>query len=236
MTRSAFTRCTLCFIVAVATMAGCSSTPTVDTSPGAEASFDGLIPLKGTNMRKAWVREGFDLTGYTKIMIKGAGVQYRPIKGRAGSTTMERSNQKEFAISDRGKEMVEKVIYEEFDKALDKLTRYEEVTEPGPDVLMVRGAILDVVSRVPPETAGAVDYYLNSVGQATFMVELIDSESGSVLVRAVDARAMQTVGYTTISNRVTNAAEVRRLMGAWARMLVEALNDLTSLDALTSGN
>jgi hypothetical protein len=182
-------------------------------------------------MSKVWVREGFDLTGYSKAMVVGAGIQYRPVKDVRG--TSMRSNATEFPVSDRGKEMLEQIINEEFEKALEGLERYEIVEEDGPDVLLVRGAILDVVSRVPPQGPGRTDYYLSSVGQASFMVELIDSDSGAVLIRAVDTRAMDRVGYATMSNPVSNSAEARRLMRAWAKLLVEALNEMTTLEAFT---
>ena len=225
-------------LAAVATallgLTGCT-TPQVDAGTGADPSFDGLVPLKGTTMQKVWVRPGLDLSGYTKVKLVGAGIQYRPVEQRAGGRSA-RSNQKEFAMDEAQKAALERIITEEFDKALDKQTRFEEVAEPGPDVLLVRGAFLDVVSKVPPERPGRTDYYLNSVGQATFMVELIDSQSNSVLVRAVDSRAAQTPGYTYQSNSVTNSAEARRLFARWATMLVDALNEVSTLDSMTHGN
>ena len=99
-------------------LVGCAS-PGIDTSASAEPSFDGLIPLKGTQMSKVWVREGFDLTGYSKAMVVGAGIQYRPVKAVRGTST--RSNATEFPVTDRGKEMLEQIISEEFQKALDGL-------------------------------------------------------------------------------------------------------------------
>ena len=211
-------------------LAGCAS-PGVDTSSSAEPSYDGLIPLKGTQMRKVWVREGFDLTGYSKVMVVGAGIQYRPVKDVKG--TSMRSNASEFPVSDRGKEMLEQIISEEFEKAFEGLERYELVEEDGADVLLVRGAFLDVVSRVPPDGPGRTDYYLSSVGQASFMLEMLDSDSGAVLIRAVDTRGMDTVGYTARSSSVSNSAEARRLMRAWAKIVVEALNEVTTLEAFT---
>ena len=215
-----------------AVLSGCAA-----TSPGVatqgEPSHDGLLPLEGTRAQRVWVRPGFDLSGYTKVMLKGAGIQYRPVKPTASNSTV-RGSQTEFALSEKSKADLERLITEEFDKALDKLTRFEEVKAPGPDVLLVRGAFLDVVSRVPPDRPGRTQYYLDSVGQATFMVELIDSQSDAVLLRAVDTRAAQSPGYVYQSNRVTNAAEARRLFARWASMLVEALNELTSLDTLNA--
>jgi len=52
-------------------------------------------------------------------------------------------------------------LREAFLKELGNVERFEIVTEPGPDVLMIKGAMLDVVSRVPPEP----------LGQATLLIE-----------------------------------------------------------------
>jgi hypothetical protein len=211
---------------------GVCANPQLDTSERAEPSFDGLLPLKKTKVRDVWVREGFDLSGYTKLKLGGAVIQYRPVKD-APKTTRSASTQHEFPLSDSAKETLQEIIFEEFQEALEKLERYEIVESSGPDVLTVRGAFLDVVSRVPPERTGRNDYYLSAVGQATFVLELIDSQSEAVLVRAADVRAMESPGYTFRSNPVTNATEARRLFGRWSQIVVDALNTVISMEELS---
>jgi hypothetical protein len=72
---------------------------------------------------------------------------------------------------------------------------------------------------------GRGNIYLSSVGQATLVLELRDSETNAILARSIDRRAAEPVGGTfTDSNRVTNAAEVRRLIRYWARRLREGLD------------
>ena len=111
---------------------------------------------------------------------------------------------------------------------MKKIERYEIVMEAGPDVMMVRGALLDVVSFVPQDslaTGGRNNIYLSRVGEATLVLELRDSETGAILARSIDRRAAEPVGGTFIdSNRVTNAAEIRRLIRFWARRLREGLD------------
>ena len=91
-----------------------------------------------------------------------------------------------------------------------------------------------MVSKVPPEGPGRTEYYLDSVGQATFVVEFVDSQSDAVLIRGVDTRAAGSQGPAMASNRVTNTSEVRRLASYWANMLVAGLNELTTFDATIS--
>ena len=182
-------------------------------------------------MARVWVREGYDLTPYRKVMVIGTGIQYRPVQELEG-TTEASSRTSFFPLSEQQKTRLEEVIREEFSRALENLETLELVDEPGPDVLLVRGSFLDVVSRAPPD-AGSSEYFLDSVGQATFVVELVDSQSEAVLIRAVDTRAAQTPGVTFRSSSVTNAAEARRLFSRWASLLVDALNDITTMDRLT---
>ena len=205
-----------------------TQTPRVD--PQGKPSFDGLMPLEGVTMSKVWAREDLDLRGYTKFMTVGAGLKYRPVKG--SPSTARRSSSSTFPLDDAQKDRIQKIVSEEFQKALATVTSMELVEKPGPGVLIVRGGIIDIVSRVPPEQAGRVDFYLDSVGFATFVIELIDAESGGVLLRGIDSRAAQTPGYTYRSNRATNASEVRRLAAHWARLLASRLNEIKTLAVL----
>ena len=212
--------------LALVTLLGtaCAMNPTIDTSADAELSYDGLYPVEGTRLNKAWARRDVDLSGYNKIMLQGVGIQYRPVKKRA--TT--RSGGSDFPIPPERKKELREVLREGFVAELAKTDRFEIVSEPGPDVLLIRGALIDVVSHVPPQRAGRSDVYLSSVGEATLVIELIDSQSESVLIRGVDRRAAEVVGVAVRSNSVSNRSEVRRLAGRWGRSLREGLEFLAN--------
>lgn len=209
--------------------ASCVSTLKVDTS--SEPSFDGLLRIKGTSMDRVWVREGFDLTGYTKLMLQGSEIQYRKVRGRGTASARLRSSQTEFPLTEAQKNSLEEIFDEAFTKALTDLERYEIVKQPGPDVLLVRGTLVDVVSKAPPETIGRSSFYLTSVGEATLVVEYVDSQTDSVLIRTLDRGAAGTPGVPIESNTVTNRAEVRRMAERWARRLVRGLNEITTFEA-----
>ena len=222
-------RALIFFLPVVILQAGCSTTPEPTMAVTQELSYDGLTPLEDTVMTRVWVREGYSLAGYNKVILEGAGIRYRPVTET--NSRGQRNAAIEFPVSAEQKAELEALITEEFDKALDRLT-LPEVTEPGPDVLLVRGYMLDVVSRIPPDDASSSHYFIDSVGQATFVVELIDSQTSTVLVRALDTRSARTPGYTYRSNSATNRAQVRALIARWADLLVDALNDLTAIDEL----
>ena len=199
---------------------GCAtSTPTIDTSPNAEVTFDGLHEVKGSTASKAWARPGLDLTGYTKILLEGAGIEYRP-GGESGRTAMARSRGGPYEVTEEQKERFQQIVTEAFRDELGKSKLFTIVEESGPDVLLIRGALLDVVSYVPPEPIGRTDIYLSRIGEATLVLEIRDSITEAILARAADRRALENVsGRLVKSNRVTNAADVRFLAQDWASLL-----------------
>ena len=207
-------------------IAGCAApTPKLDTNADAEMTFDGLFPIKNTRVHSAWARADLDLTPFSKIMLEGVGVEYRP-GGETGRSMSSRSNASHFEVTEAQKERFESLMREVFIEELGRSEHFTIVTEPGPDVLLIRGGLLDVVSFVPPETVGRSDIFLSRVGEATLVLEIRDSITEAILVRAVDRRAAeQSGGFMSSSNRVTNAAEIRRLARTWARMLRERLDE-----------
>ena len=218
-------RLSLALIFAIV-VAGCETAPpTIQTGPEAELSFDGLHKVDNSQADVAWARPDFDISGYTKIMPLSGGIEYRQVKDR-GRSSLARSQGGPYFIDDNARARFEELVSEVFREELQMIERFEIVDEPGPDVLAVLGALLDVVSYVPPDPIGGRSYvFLSSVGDATLVLELRDSETGTILARSIDRRAAEPIGATLQdSNRVTNAAEVRRLIRHWATRLREGLD------------
>jgi len=214
-------------ILSILTFAGCAtSTPTIDTSPEAEVTFDGLHEVKGGRADEAWARPDFDISQYSKIMLQGAGIEYRP-GGESGRTWSSRSRGGPYEVTEGQKARFRVLVAEVFLEELSKSEHFTIVSESGPDVLLVRGSILDVVSYVPPEPIGArTDIYLSEIGEATLVLELRDSITETILARSVDRRVADTRGpfELSLSSRVTNEADVKIAIRFWARKLRESLD------------
>ena len=216
------------FAAAVLVLAGCAaSTPTIDTSPGAEVTFDGLHEVKGGSADQAWARPGVDLSQYSKIMLQGAGIEYRP-GGESGRFLSSSSRGGPYEVTEQQKAGFRAVVAEVFFAELSKSEHFTIVSEPGPDVLIVRGAILDVVSYVPPEPIGPGAIYLSKVAEATLVLELRDSITEAILARAVDRSVAVDMTRMSQSNTVTNTAMVKRMVGSWARLLRERLDQFAA--------
>ena len=202
--------------------------PQIQTGANAEVTHDGLVRVKKSVADAAWVKPDFDLTPYTKLMIVSGGVSFKKLK--PVNKFEARQGGSEFPVSEENQQKFKDVMKEEFVKELSKLKRYQIVDKPGPDVLMLIGTVIDVVSSVPPDVnsasfAGRGGVYLTSVGDATLVIELRDSESNEVLGRAADRRAAESPFAFEVNN-VTAWTQVHLLAQAWASTLRKRLEDI----------
>jgi hypothetical protein len=221
------------FIAALAAVAGCSTAPSFQEGPDAEISFDGLTRVDNTNMNMAWARTDIDLTSFNKVMIERVAVEFRaieggPVSGQAGRGAVSASsrNRNQFRLDESTKEMFIEEISGAAREEFSSSDVFEIVQEPGYDVLLIRVALLDVVSRVPPEPVGRSAIWLDTIGEATLVLEVRDSMSNAIFARTVDRRAAGDRPGGVQSNAVTNRSEVRRLGRRWAQIARTGLETL----------
>ncbi|MGI9257501.1 MAG: DUF3313 family protein [Gammaproteobacteria bacterium] len=103
------------------------------------------------------------------------------------------------------------------DAFLPKLEGYELVTEPGPDVLRVRGQIIDMKLTSSIGTFQPTGRLQDLVtrGQLTFLMEIGDSMSDRVLARAGDT---EDGSSTSLSDEEAGWAEVEAAAERWATL------------------
>lgn len=205
---------------------GCASEPAaIQQGEDAEVSFDGLHKVDNAQADSAWARPDFDISNYNKIMLVGAGIEYTQATNK-GRTSRDRSRGGPYFMDDATRVRFEELVADTFVDEMSKIQNFTLVDEPGPDVMIIWGGLLDVTSYVPPDNlSGRSEIFLSTVGAATLVLELRDSETNTILARSVDRRAAERQsGVMTNSNRVTNAAEVRRLVRFWAQRLREGLD------------
>jgi hypothetical protein len=211
----------------IACVAGCTQTPSIETGPDAEYTYDGLVRIKNSRLKDAWVDPDVDLTQYNKIMVGDAVFEFRSAKKSTSASMIRRANESEYWMSDTTKQKLIDTVTEVFRDELQKSQKFTLADQAGPDVLVLVGGLHDIVSLVPPEQVGRSEIYLRSVGEATLVIEARDSLSGETIYRAVDRRAAERAGGDLVnSNAVTNMAEVRRLARRWATRLREGLDSI----------
>ena len=212
--------------VAIALLAGCSTAPpTIQEGPNAEVSYDGLHAIDNAVFAMAWADPDIDFSRYSKIIPGGATLEFRAVRRNAG-TQRARSSQSEFYIEQGGRDALAELTTEVFSEELSKSTRFTVADAPGQDVIVIRGALHDIVSNVPPQTAGRSEIFLSSVGEITLILEVIDSMSGEVIFRALERLALDRQGQAMRSSSVNSRSEVRRVLRRWATTLREGLDSI----------
>ena len=224
--RKAGTALTLCLSAYALTADAAPRAPRIQTGPDAEISYDGLHRVDRSVMDRAWAKPTLDLTQYSKLMLVSGGFAYREVD-EAGRYSR---NATEFPISEENRARLQETVREVWLEELGTIENWEIVNTPGRDVLILGGAMIDIVSAVPPPdfNIGRGNIYLSQVGQATLVLELRDSMSGEILARSADRRAAESTGGMQ-ANTVTSWNEVRRLARTWARILVSRLDQLAEL-------
>jgi len=169
-----------------------------------------------SSFSETWVNPNADFTKYNSLYLWEAEFQYRDVgpAQRTRSTIMS-TRKREFGISEEDRKGFEQIVSDAFVKEIQKAKNFRISDEMGPHALIMRGALLDIVSFVPPETIGRSEIYLANIGEATLVVELIDADTGEVVAVVSERRKIQAgTGridqFSMPTNRATVIAEVRR--------------------------
>lgn len=214
-------------LASIMLLTGCASETVVQEGPDAEVTHDGLHRIDHAAFEYAYVDPDADWGRYVGILPGGADFEFRAVKKTSG-THRTSSSASEFYMDDDTRTKFKDEVSAVFAEELAKSERFTVTESAGPDVLLIRGGLTDIVSQVPPEYVGRSEVFLSSVGEATLVLEIVDSMSGEVLFRAADRRAAERAGGTRpmLSTPATNWAEVRRLARTWGSSLREGLDSL----------
>jgi hypothetical protein len=192
------------------------------------SSYDGLQKIQVKGIELAYARPGTTLAGYTRVMVDPVEVAFdKNWKPEKTGTRMSLSTAEQQKI----RADVGKIVYDAFVKELGK-GGYTVVTEPGPEVLLVRPKIIDLYVNAPDVmTPGRSRTYTASAGRMTLVAELIDSESGEVIARVLDREEARQTSRMSWSSSVSNAAAADSAAGNWARILRSALDKAKQIGA-----
>ena len=152
-------------------------------------------------------------------------VQFREADERSYNART-RTGVTEFAVDDDKKEWLRGVWRRAVDAQFAQKQSYELDYEVGSDVLVVQGYLVDVVSRIPPDTAGSNYTLIHDPWIASIVLELRDATTGELLARTMD----RSTGKGLMT---TDTAWIRTedLVERWAQRLSERLKQLSDLSA-----
>jgi len=208
------------------TLASCINQPTMQTGPDAEVSFDGLVRLDRSNFGSAWVKPDIDLAHYNAIIVADPEFEFRTPQAREnhGSRTAE------LPLTQADKDGLIDTVHQTFVAELARSQHFTIATEPGPDAIIVRIRLLDVVALVPRESVDVPEEpWSSSVGEGTLVLEVHDSVSGEILYRAVQRRAARATVGGAAGSRMNSWAEIEPTVRGWAKVIREQLDRMHNI-------
>ena len=192
-----------------------------------EVDKDGLHRVENSELRLVYKRPGVDFRRYDKVILLEVYVAFQK------NWQHQHKANDPFLVSQHDVQAIKQRVGNEFQhrftRELEK-RGYPVVgkTSAGPDVLIVRPAIINL-DVVAPDTLRADDgeTFVASAGQMTLYAELYDSVSSQLIGRVTDPREDQESGSFMGANRVTNKAAEDRIVDIWADALADHLRHTT---------
>lgn len=209
------TLCLVAICLVLVVVAGAQQPP-----PAAEVTGqEDLVEKRSGAWDELWVRPEADLASYTKLYAWDPVFQFRDVEAtNATSIALARGAEDAYRIPPEDKETFEQVVTDTVLEELARSKRFELVDTVGPDTLILRAAVLDIISRVPPNATRQGNIHLTAVGEATFVFELIDAETGVIQARISDRRLIQPAHRMFEVNALpANASTVWMDVERWAR-------------------
>lgn len=191
-------------------------------------SWDGLVQVKPKRMDAVFLLPGADFRPYTKLMIDPTQVAFsKDWKKSINEQTRELSRKVTDADAARILELARSNFDDIFREAFTK-AGYEVVSAPGPDVMRVATAVVNLYLNAPPDkmTPDRSLSFTANAGEATLIIEVRDSMTGALLGRALDRRETRSSAMPQMTTSVSNISDFRMLFRAWADIAAKGLQEL----------
>jgi hypothetical protein len=188
-----------------------------------EYTTDGLERVHGTtDIEIVYAKPGANLEQYQRVYLVEPYVDFR-------KNWLRDQNRGRMKISARDMERikteVKQLFMEIFTAELVK-GGYALAKERARDVLLVKPAIIGLDVNAPDPMAGGMsDTFATTAGSMTLFMELYDSETDELLVKAIDPTSDLETTYIERTSKVSNRSAAKRMMTPWAEALRRGLDD-----------
>jgi hypothetical protein len=191
-----------------------------------EVTEDGLHRVPDSKLAIVYAEPGADFSGYQRVQLLEAYVAFKKNWAR---DQRSRSAQP-LNLSSKEIERIKARLADEFQQEFTAVLEeggYPVVDQAGPDVLLIRPAIINLDVTAPDTMgAGRSQAYTDSAGEMTLYVEVYDSVTGDLIAKALDRRMDgRNNGFYTWTNSATNKQAAARILRGWANILLDALNE-----------
>src|SRR4030095_1463511 len=200
----------------------------------APSTWDGLVQVKSKKLALAYLLPSADFRAYSKVMFDAPEVAFsknwQRDFNRSTMTLSGRVSEKDIREAVEGaKASLSKIFPDRFAQE-----GYQVASEPGPDVLRLSLAIIDLEVDAPDRVVpGMSRTYSVDAGEATFAIEARDSLTGQLLGRAVDRREAGE-GPTYRRTYSSNVADFEAPFDNWARIVARGLNELKAVSPVNT--
>ena len=198
---------------AVLLLSGC----VVNAPPVTENTSDGLVRVQSKQVDTVYAKPGVSLARYKRVMLDSVELAFK-------LDWQKRHPEVSESDMTRIRSQGSAVFYEIFSSALTLNNGYPLTTQPGPDVLRVTASITELDVAATPGTTGTQRMYVVSPSDLTLFMELRDSTSGALLVRAIDREKGRASAISRSKAAVSNSTEARKALEMWAGLLRGALD------------
>jgi hypothetical protein len=207
-------------ILVIGLLVGLSASARDKTPP---AIVDGLHLVPDTQLGLVYAEPDADLSVYANLLLLDAQVAFKKNWRR------DINQNKPYHVTademQKIKADVSALFREIFTRELQS-AGFVLVSQLSPDTLIIRPAILDLNVNSPdiPSTRNTRNI-TESAGDMTLYLELRDSITGDVLVKAMDFQFDRSNITTFMLDRTRNERAARQLLTNWAQVLVNGLQE-----------
>lgn len=195
--------------------------------PVPQVTPEGLHLQKSKDARLVYMKPGATFDKYDRVAILETHVEFSKnwqrqynanVTGLQGRITND--------DMDRMKANVAAEFKKVFTEELQKNGGYQVVDQAGPDVLILRPAIINLQVTAPDLMRSDVrTTVVRSAGQMTLHLELWDSATNTILARIMDPQEDESFGgMGRRASRVTNKAAMDDILRDWAGKLRKHLD------------
>jgi hypothetical protein len=207
-------------ILVLGLLAGLSASAREKTAP---ATVDGLHLVPDTQLGLVYADPEADLSVYSKLLLIDAQVAFKKNwrkdinQGKPYHVTAEDMQKIRGEVS----ALFREIFTQELQSA-----GFVLVSQQSPDTMIIRPAILDLNVN-SPDTASTRNTrnITESAGDMTLYLELRDSITGDVLVKAMDFQFDRSNITPFMLDRTRNEKAARQLLTNWAQVLVNGLKE-----------
>jgi len=195
---------------------------------------EGLVLVKSKMLDKAWLLPGADFRPYKKVLLKEAEVAFQKNWVRDMNANRATLTGPKVTDADALKIVQEaRTGFNETWADTFKANGWEVVKAPGEDVLQVRPAVINLYVNAPAAAAsGTSRSYTVEAGEATLLLEVRDSRTGTLLGRFADRRQTSNSPRAQMTDSVTNRAQFGSLFTNWAGIAAKGLKNLQASSPL----